>query len=66
MLAYFWLYMTEKTGCNLLYRYLVASADLAEGAEIISESALVIGPAQDSQSVCLGCYSQLSDSLTFR
>ncbi|CAG0916454.1 unnamed protein product [Notodromas monacha] len=40
--------------------YLEASRDLAPGAEILREPALVAGPKQVTTPVCLGCYKPLT------
>ncbi|KAK8397381.1 hypothetical protein O3P69_004837 [Scylla paramamosain] len=41
-------------------RLLVASRDLEVGEMILSEAPLVIGPRQDSEPLCLGCYRRTS------
>lgn len=43
------------------YRYLVASRDLKAGSVIIEEDALVVGPIQNSEPICLGCYISIEN-----
>ncbi|RZF49126.1 hypothetical protein LSTR_LSTR008412 [Laodelphax striatellus] len=42
-------------------RYLVASRDIDQSTAIFHEEALVVGPSQDTQPLCLGCYKAIND-----
>lgn len=49
---------------DIMGRYLVAADDLKPGTKIIEEEAIVIGPCADSIPVCLGCYIELTQTVT--
>lgn len=46
---------------TFINRYLVASRNLPAGSIVMSEDALVVGPYQNSDPMCLGCYIPIED-----
>jgi len=44
---------------HLCHRFLEAAKDLKAGELILEEDPLVVGPVEDSEPICIGCYASI-------